>query len=162
MTRPEADEDWDDYQPGTPGDDFDEAEAVGRLVAEHGVPLSTDGALRGVPYTPGDGEATELDLLRADPFAVAAQLADAADRNLDEAEPVNAPTVLAEAVEELARLGDAHHESPDALNLIIDGFERWARARADELTVRHPCPHGCAGGHTDYEYGDQHRNPEGD
>jgi len=75
--------------------------------------------------------------------------------------PADAPTVLHEAIDEVDRLGDEHHEDTDPLNLVIDGFRRWATARADELTVRQPCPYGCVGGHTEYEYGDTHRNPEG-
>ena len=81
--------------------------------------------------------------------------------DVEHAPPVDAPAVLLEAMEELDRLGDMHWQRAKPLNRVIDGFRIWAQARADELTVRRPCPYGCTGGHTDYEYGDTHRNPEG-
>jgi hypothetical protein len=97
---------------------------------------------------------------KADAILALPALAALREKTNAEQPPTDAATVLHEAIDELDRLGDEHWQQGDALSRVIDGFRLWARGRADELTVRYDCPE-CGGQHTDYEYGDAHRNPEG-
>lgn len=78
----------------------------------------------------------------------------------DDEQPVDAATAIGEALNEFNRLADEHWQSSDPLAAVADEFNRWAVARADELTVRRDCPE-CGGRHTQYEYDDAHRNDEG-
>lgn len=79
----------------------------------------------------------------------------------DDEPPMEPATAITEALDQFNLLADEHWQAADPLAAVADAFNRWAVARADELTVRQACPHGCTGGHTQYEYDDAHRNDEG-